>query len=110
MRTSTDVVHCGANSWLTFAQRPLTGFGYEDFWTIARIDDISGDQGWPLSGAHSGYIESLLELGWIGATLHTLTLLVCLAGGIWHFKRRGDYVFLLGAVVCLAYLVGALFE
>ena len=91
-------------------RRPLIGYGYENFWTIARIDDISSDQRWAITGAHSGYIESLLEIGWIGATLHMLTLLVCMGAGIRLFKRTGDYAYFLGAALCLIYLVGGLLE
>lgn len=96
---------------MTYASRhPVLGYGYENFWTISRIDDISSDQGWPLSGAHSGYIESLLQVGWIGAALHTLALLVCMGTGITLFKRTGNYVYFLSAALCLIYLVGGLLE
>lgn len=92
------------------ARRPFLGYGYENFWTIDRIDDISKDQGWAISGAHSAYIESLLEIGWIGASLHALVLLVCMGAAIRLFKRTGDYAYCLSAAFCLIYLVGGLLE
>ncbi len=96
---------------MTYAhQRPMTGYGYEGFWKVERIDDISGDQLWAIDQAHSGYIEGLLELGWIGATLHTLTLLVCFGAGAMLFRRGGDYVYFLTASFCLVYLIGGVIE
>jgi O-antigen ligase len=91
-------------------QHPLAGYGYEGFWTVQRIDDISEDQGWSMAGAHSGYVEGLLELGWIGAILHTLALLVCMVAGVKLFRRTNDYVYVLGSSLCLVYLVGGFVE
>jgi O-antigen ligase len=96
---------------MTYANRhPFSGYGYENFWTIATIDNISADQGWAMSDSHSGYIESLLQLGWPGAILHTLTLLASVAVGIRLFRQTGDYAFFLAATLCLIYIVGGLLE
>jgi len=91
-------------------RRPLTGYGYENFWTASMISDVSGDQGWQMSDAHSGYLESLLQLGWPGAALHALTLITCMGVGIRLFRRTGAYVYFLSAALCLIYLVGGLLE
>jgi O-antigen ligase len=91
-------------------KRPVLGYGYAGFWTIRRIDDLSSDQGWPMTGAHSGYVETLLAFGWTGAILHTLTLLICMAAGIRLFRRTGDYTSFLVAAFCLTYLIGGLTE
>ncbi len=96
---------------MTYVQRrPLTGFGYEGFWTVERIDDVSEDQGWPIDQAHSGYVEGLLELGWIGAILHTLTLVIGMTEGVRQFRRANEYAYFLGASLCLVYLAGGLVE
>jgi exopolysaccharide production protein ExoQ len=91
-------------------QHPITGYGFEGFWTINRIDDISDDQEWAVSGAHSGYVEALLELGWTGAVLHTLALLVCMGEGIRRFRQTNEYAYLLGSTFCLVYLAGGSLE
>ncbi len=91
-------------------KRPLTGYGYEGFWTIDTIDDISGDQFWAIDNAHSSYVEGLLELGWIGMILHTVALLVGGVEGIKVFRRTNDYTSFLGASFCFVYLAGGVLE
>ena len=92
------------------ARRPLTGYGYEGFWTVTTIDDVSEDQLWAIDNAHSGYIEGLLELGWTGAILHTLALLIGMVEGIRLFRRTREYAWFLAASLCFVYLVGGFLE
>jgi len=47
----------------------LEGYGFNAFWTGDRIADISAAQGWTLSSAHNSYIDLLLNVGLIGAVL-----------------------------------------
>ena len=96
---------------LTYADRHfLLGYGYEGFWTTATIDDVSNHQHWQIDSAHSSYIESLLTLGIIGVTLHTLALLAGLAEGIRLYRRTRRLLFLLAAALCAVYLLGGTFE
>ncbi|MDE1162925.1 MAG: O-antigen ligase family protein [Acidobacteriaceae bacterium] len=52
------------------AQRPLLGFGYDGFWSAARIARISADQGWSVPHAHNSYLDQTLSLGLIGVALY----------------------------------------
>ncbi|MDA1015647.1 MAG: O-antigen ligase family protein, partial [Planctomycetota bacterium] len=54
-------------------QLPL-GVGFECFWLPKRIELVSWKVGWPLSSAHSAYLEVLLSLGAIGLLLYLVML------------------------------------
>ena len=50
--------------------RPWLGFGYEAFWTAARVERVSTDQGWVVPNAHDTYLDQMLSLGAVGAVLY----------------------------------------
>ncbi|GAB4140300.1 MAG: hypothetical protein Tsb009_09580 [Planctomycetaceae bacterium] len=50
-------------------QRPVTGYGYDSFWTGDRIDDVSTEMEWPIREAHSAYLDTLLSVGIVGLTI-----------------------------------------
>lgn len=54
------------------AQRPLSGYGYDTFWTPDRIETVSSTLQWAIHEAHSAYIDMLLSVGLIG-----LIILLC---------------------------------
>ena len=60
------------------------GYGYEGFWTPARIEDISDELGWGLREAHNGYLEMWLWCGVIGLVFTMFAavaaVLACLRG------------------------------
>jgi len=51
-------------------RNPLLGVGYDGFWTPARVESISADQGWTVPHAHNTYLDQALSLGAIGALLY----------------------------------------
>jgi exopolysaccharide production protein ExoQ len=51
------------------------GTGFESFWLGDRIEQIWSLWWWHPNEAHNGYIEVLLNLGWIGVTLLALLLI-----------------------------------
>lgn len=56
---------------IRFAGNPLFGTGYESFWLGERMKRIwaSGSLFEGINEAHSGYLETYLNLGWIGVAL-----------------------------------------
>ncbi len=68
-------------------QRPWFGVGYGDFWTEARADQISRDQGWAVPNAHNTYLDQVIILGWPGGVLYAAILLSAVAIA-WHRYRR----------------------
>lgn len=60
--------------------RPWGGYGWGAFWTPGRISDVSADQRWSITSAHSTYVEMALQTGWLG-----LALLLATAGAaLWR--------------------------
>lgn len=51
------------------SERPLTGHGFDSFWTPDRIDTVSTELQWGLREAHNAYLEMVLAVGLIGAVL-----------------------------------------
>ena len=57
---------------LSFVERPMIGFGYENFWMGERLNALRRMGG---NSAHNGYLEIYLNLGWIGVGLLTAIIL-----------------------------------
>jgi len=51
-------------------RNPWLGVGYDAFWTPARVEAISADQGWAVPHAHNTYLDQALSLGVFGAALY----------------------------------------
>jgi O-antigen ligase len=66
------------------------GFGYGGFWSPNRIDDISKDQGWGVSAAHSAYLDILLALGPLGVGLYVTSLLLGIQRAGVRYRQSGD--------------------
>jgi exopolysaccharide production protein ExoQ len=52
----------------------LLGRGFESFWLGWRLQKIQGIYAFQLQEAHNGYLETYLNLGWIGVTLLTVLM------------------------------------
>jgi exopolysaccharide production protein ExoQ len=64
------------------AERPLTGWGYGAFWERDSVpaDWIRMETGWLVPNAHHGWIDVLVQTGWIGAlTVGALTVFAVVA-------------------------------
>jgi exopolysaccharide production protein ExoQ len=83
------------------SQRLWLGYGYESFWTPARIETISLELGWGLREAHNGYLEMLLWLGVAGLVLTLLVVAMGLAAAIrrFHSSRDSSYALPIGLLV-----------
>jgi exopolysaccharide production protein ExoQ len=85
-------------------KHPIAGYGYQSFWTPARLTAISEEEQWDVPDSHSAYVDCLLTLGIVGLTLFALSLL----SGLWwvfasyRITRNSYYAFLGGILVfCL---------
>ncbi|MGB8322375.1 MAG: O-antigen ligase family protein, partial [Candidatus Acidiferrum sp.] len=54
------------HSVLSVAESPLVGTGFESFWIGPRYDQVKESAGIEVNQAHNGYLETYLNLGWIG--------------------------------------------
>lgn len=84
-----------------WAKRPLLGYGYNAFLNPHRLRTISHEIGWVPGSLHSGYIETLLGLGSVGAGTLVLILLLALKNSISLSKRNSEYAFVVAVLVWL---------
>jgi len=54
--------------WDAIVQRPLLGYGYEAFWQglAGPSKDIAMIAGWPIAQAQNGYLDLMLQFGFVG--------------------------------------------
>lgn len=79
------------------SQRPMLGYGFGSFWDTRHIQEIFAALRWPVTEAHSTYIQQLLDAGAIGLTLYVLVIAAAVARAIRRLRATGDgaYAFML---------------
>jgi O-antigen ligase len=80
---------------------PWLGTGFESFWIGSRVEHLWSMYYFHPNQAHNGYVETYINLGWIGVAL----LIVIVVSGyrnILRMDRRG------AGALCFAYFVVAL--
>lgn len=73
-------------------QSPLLGFGFAAFWQkdSAPAQWVRIQTGWPVPTAHNGWIDLIVQLGWIGAFLFAITYAAALLGAVTRFNKLKD--------------------
>jgi exopolysaccharide production protein ExoQ len=91
------------------SQRPVLGYGYGSFWGARHVQELYLTQRWPVTEAHSTYIQQLLDLGAFGLTLYLLVIGAAVWRAIRGFKATRDraYAFML-CVLAYFIVVGSL--
>ena len=88
---------------IPLATNPLVGAGYESFWLGPRLETMwSAFPGHYLTEAHNGYLETYLNLGWIGVGLIALILIHGYRHAVCTFRTDPTYGTLLLAYVLTA--------
>jgi exopolysaccharide production protein ExoQ len=80
--------------------RPITGYGYDSFWTPDRLVQIGSDN-WGAPDAHNGYLNLTLGVGLIGAAAYALVLLAGLGRACLRYRATGSVEFVFAACVIL---------
>lgn len=81
------------------SERPLAGYGFGSFWTPDVLYRVKQNQGWQIPHAHSGYYETLLNLGSIGLGL---VVIATLSAAIRAARRDSSTNIATGMTVCVA--------
>jgi exopolysaccharide production protein ExoQ len=78
------------------AGNPVVGTGFESFWLGKRLDILWGIYWWHPNEAHNGYLEILLQLGWIGVGLLAVVLISSyrVAFSAWRSDPKTGAIFL----------------
>jgi glycosyltransferase involved in cell wall biosynthesis len=88
---------------IPLATNPLGGAGYESFWLGPRLETMwNAFPGGYLSEAHNGYLETYLNLGWVGLGLIALILIHGYRHAVRTFRTDSTYGALLLAYVLTA--------
>jgi exopolysaccharide production protein ExoQ len=60
-------------------QRPFLGYGFNAFWTDKRLQKLVLDiLQWEAPNSHNGYLDFIIQLGFIGFSLYVTSLLILL--------------------------------
>jgi O-antigen ligase len=76
---------------ITMNTSPLIGVGYESFWLGSRLDTLWTEYWWHPNQAHNGYLETYLNLGWIGLILLGGVILNSYRNILKSFNSNFDY-------------------
>lgn len=70
--------------WRFVDLRPVQGWGYAAFWSpdSAQADWIRFQNDWPVPSAHHGWMEVLIQLGWVGVALLVLAALIAVVATV----------------------------
>lgn len=82
------------------SERPLTGYGFESFWTPENIDAVMKSQKWALQSAHNSYFETVLQLGLPGLAFAMAMVLASfnLTQTAYERTRSAGYAFMYGVL------------
>jgi O-antigen ligase len=61
-----------------FVKSPITGYGYDSFWTPDRVERIAPARGWFFPDSHNSLIEVTLGLGLVGLVLYLAVFAIAL--------------------------------
>ncbi len=89
--------------------RPLTGYGYQGFWTSDHTGQIASRIGWAPYAGHSTYIDLLLGLGLFGLLVFLLVYALGIRRARKNFRQTGNVIYaFMAAVLCFALMHGLL--
>jgi exopolysaccharide production protein ExoQ len=90
---------------LSLAENPVVGTGFESFWLGPRYLHVAELTGMRLNQAHNGYLETYVNLGWIGVALLALVLITAYRRAVQRVRWMSPV-----ASLGLAYLMIAITE
>jgi exopolysaccharide production protein ExoQ len=91
-------------------ERPFFGYGFQGFWTPRHILRVTASQGWIILHAHSGYLNILLELGYVGLSLFVLVLAFAMKRVYAYFRATRDPGWLFMAALLTWAIVASFFD
>ena len=81
-------------------QSPFVGYGYDSFLTGQNLAFIT-EKAWATPSPHSGYINTLGGLGYIGAVTLVLSLFLSVKKSLGLVKRNSRYAFIVAVLIWL---------
>ncbi len=97
-----------AAALLSVAKRPFLGYGFHAFWGGENSESLTArafiPNHWDAPHAHNGYIETALELGFVGVVVIFAGLLLLLWKGLRRYRATGELIDLWPVMLVLAML------
>jgi exopolysaccharide production protein ExoQ len=83
------------------AQRPLTGFGFAAFWEKTSVPAmvIRAQTHWTVPTAHNGWLDLLVQVGWVGVGLFAAVFALTLVAAAVRTARTREYFGLIFLVI-----------
>jgi O-antigen ligase len=91
-------------------ERPLFGFGFQGFWSPEHIIRVSASQDWLIMHAHSGYLNLVLDLGYVGLGLFAAVLLLAIRRSYAYFRATQDFTWLFMTSLVVWAVVASFFD
>jgi len=82
-------------------KRPLIGYGFNTFISPKHMETVYRNVGWMPNSVHSGYLDALMGLGVVGATVLIFFLLAALARAYLLSLWYGEYIFIMVSLLWL---------
>ncbi|MFT4089409.1 MAG: O-antigen ligase [Asticcacaulis sp.] len=81
---------------------PWLGYGYKAFWTPDSIPAavVREETGWKVPSAHNGWLDLLVQLGWVGVILFAACLIITFFCALFRYDRVKDGFFSV-LILCL---------
>lgn len=88
-------------------KHPWLGYGYKAFWTPTSVPAsvVRAETQWPVPSAHNGWLDLLIQLGWVGAILFGLVLAAGFFCALFRFARVKDGFFSVLILLLFSFLI-----
>jgi exopolysaccharide production protein ExoQ len=93
-------------------ERPLWGYGYSAFWGAHSVPAlyIREETQWLVPSAHNGWLEILVELGWVGTVAIAIVVGLAVLGVVAHLFGRARHEGFWSAGYLAAFIILSLSE
>ncbi len=84
-------------------ERPILGWGFNTFISPKNMFEVARNVGWTPGSTHSGYVDAVMGLGYVGAAVMIFFLLAALARAYDLSRRYPEYIFVVSVLIWLYY-------
>ena len=87
--------------------RPWLGYGYKAFWGKDSVPAqvVKTETHWDVPSAHNGWLDLLIQLGWVGVTVFGFCLLAAYFCALFRFRRVGDGFFSVLILLMFSFMI-----
>lgn len=88
-------------------KRPWLGYGYKAFWTLDSVPAavVRAETQWEVPSAHNGWLDLLIQLGWVGVVLFGAVLIACYFCALFRYDRVKDGFFSVLMLLLFSFLI-----